>query len=43
MDKTDRELHTVLGTGSIDFAPYVADYQIAGVKHIMVEQEIITY
>ena len=38
MDKTDRELHTVLGTGSIDFAPYVADYQIAGVKHIMVEQ-----
>jgi sugar phosphate isomerase/epimerase len=38
MDKTDKELHTVLGTGSIDFTPYVADYKLAGVKHIMVEQ-----
>lgn len=38
MDKTDRELHTVLGTGSINFTPYVADYKLAGVKHIMVEQ-----
>jgi sugar phosphate isomerase/epimerase len=38
MDKKDRELHTVLGEGSIDFKPYVADYKLAGVKHIMVEQ-----
>lgn len=38
MDKTDRELHTVLGEGSINFKPYVADYKLAGVKHIMVEQ-----
>lgn len=38
MDKTDRELHAVLGTGSIDFMPYIADYKLAGVKHIMVEQ-----
>lgn len=38
MDKTDRELHTVLGEGSIDFKPYVTDYKLAGVKHIMVEQ-----
>ncbi len=38
MDKTDRELHTVLGEGSIDFAPFVTDYQLADVKHIMVEQ-----
>ena len=38
MDKKDRELHTVLGTGSIDFKPYVADYTLAGVKHVMVEQ-----
>lgn len=38
MDKKDRELHTVLGVGSIDFKPYTADYKLAGVKHIMVEQ-----
>jgi sugar phosphate isomerase/epimerase len=38
MDKKDRELHTVIGDGSIDFKPYVADYQLAGVKHIFVEQ-----
>jgi sugar phosphate isomerase/epimerase len=38
MDKKNRELHTVLGEGSIDFKPYLADYKLAGVKHIMVEQ-----
>ncbi len=38
MDKNNRELHTVLGEGSIDFKPFVADYTLAGVKHIMVEQ-----
>ena len=38
MDKNDREPHTVLGEGSIDFKPYVANYKLAGVKHIMVEQ-----
>lgn len=38
MDKKDRGLHTVLGEGSIDFMPYVADYKLAGVKNIMVEQ-----
>ncbi len=38
MDKNDSGLHTVLGNGSIDFKPYVADYKLAGVKHIMVEQ-----
>jgi sugar phosphate isomerase/epimerase len=38
MDRKDRELHSVLGAGSIDFKPYVADYKLAGVKHVMVEQ-----
>lgn len=38
MDKTNRELHTVMGDGSIDFKPYFADKKLAGVKHIFVEQ-----
>ena len=38
MDKANKELHTVLGEGSIDFTPYVTNYKLAGVKHIMVEQ-----
>ncbi|MBG6236024.1 sugar phosphate isomerase/epimerase [Pedobacter sp. CAN_A7] len=38
MDRKNRDLHTVLGAGSIDFKPYIADYNLAGVKHVMVEQ-----
>ena len=38
MDKKDRELHTILDVGSIDFKLYTADFKLAGVKHIMVEQ-----
>ena len=38
MDKKDRELHTVMGEGSIDFKPFLADTKLAGVKHLLVEQ-----
>jgi sugar phosphate isomerase/epimerase len=38
MDKNNRELHTVMGKGSIDFKPYFKDKELAGVKHVFVEQ-----
>ncbi|MEN9570004.1 MAG: hypothetical protein RL172_1235 [Bacteroidota bacterium] len=38
MDKNNRELHTVMGDGVIDFSPYLADAELAGVKHLLVEQ-----
>lgn len=38
MDKKDRELHTVMGDGSIDFSPFFADAELAGAKHLFVEQ-----
>jgi|RhiMethySRZTD1v2_1073278.scaffolds.fasta_scaffold113592_2 sugar phosphate isomerase/epimerase len=38
MDKRNRELHTTVGDGQIDFKPIFKDYQIAGVKHMFVEQ-----
>jgi sugar phosphate isomerase/epimerase len=38
MDKQRRELHTTVGDGQIDFKPIFKDYQIAGVKHMFVEQ-----
>jgi sugar phosphate isomerase/epimerase len=38
MDKRNRELHTTVGDGQIDFKSIFKDYQIAGVKHMFVEQ-----
>lgn len=38
MDKNNRELHTVMGEGSIDFKPYFKYKELAGVKHVFVEQ-----
>jgi sugar phosphate isomerase/epimerase len=38
MDKTDRELHTTVGDGVIDFKSIIKDYKIAGVQHMFVEQ-----
>jgi sugar phosphate isomerase/epimerase len=38
MDKKDRELHTVVGEGTIDFKSILKDAELAGVKHVFVEQ-----
>ena len=38
MDKQNRDLHTVVGDGQIDFKPIFKDYKLAGVKHMFVEQ-----
>lgn len=38
MDKQRRELHTTVGDGQIDFKPIFKDTEIAGVKHMFVEQ-----
>jgi sugar phosphate isomerase/epimerase len=38
MNKQNRELHEVVGDGQIDFKPIFKDTQIAGVKHMFVEQ-----
>jgi sugar phosphate isomerase/epimerase len=38
MDKQNRELHTTMGEGAIDFATILKDYKLAGVKHLFVEQ-----
>jgi sugar phosphate isomerase/epimerase len=38
MDKTDRELHTTVGDGTIDFKTILKDHQLAGAKHLFVEQ-----
>ncbi|RAJ02386.1 sugar phosphate isomerase/epimerase [Chitinophaga skermanii] len=38
MDKKDRELHTTMGDGQIDFRAILKDYKLAGVQHMFVEQ-----
>jgi len=38
MDKANRELHTTMGDGSIDFKSILSLAQKAGVKHMFVEQ-----
>lgn len=38
MDKQNRELHTTMGDGQIDFATILKDYKLAGIKHLFVEQ-----
>lgn len=38
MNKQNRALHEVVGDGQIDFKPIFKDTQIAGVKHMFVEQ-----
>lgn len=38
MDKVNRERHTTVGDGTIDFKSIFKDTQIAGVKHMFVEQ-----
>lgn len=38
MDKQNRDLHTVVGDGSIDFAQFFRDAKKAGLKHVFVEQ-----
>lgn len=38
MDKTNRELHTIVGDGTINFNDFFVDAKLAGVKHIFVEQ-----
>lgn len=38
MDKSDRELHTTVGDGTIAFKSILNDYKIAGVEHLFVEQ-----
>ncbi|WP_337043250.1 sugar phosphate isomerase/epimerase family protein [Emticicia sp. 17c] len=38
MDKTNRDLHTIVGDGTIDFNEFFADTQLAGLKHVYVEQ-----
>jgi sugar phosphate isomerase/epimerase len=38
MDKVDRELHTTVGDGVIDFKSILQHHKIAGLKHIFVEQ-----
>jgi sugar phosphate isomerase/epimerase len=38
MDKNNRDLQITTGDGSIDFKPILADAELAGVKHLFVEQ-----
>ena len=38
MDKKDRELHAVVGDGTIDFNTFLKDAKLAELKHIFVEQ-----
>ena len=38
MDKNNRDLHTTVGDGTIDFSSILSDAKLAGVKHIFVEQ-----
>jgi sugar phosphate isomerase/epimerase len=38
MDKNNRELHTVMGEGVIDFKPFFKDKKLAGIKHFFIEQ-----
>lgn len=38
MNKSNRDLHEIVGDGSIDFKPILADAKIAGLQHVFVEQ-----
>ncbi|SFQ38025.1 Sugar phosphate isomerase/epimerase [Pseudarcicella hirudinis] len=38
MDKNNRDLHTTVGDGTINFKTFFPDAKLAGVKHIFVEQ-----
>lgn len=38
MDKNNRDLHTTVGDGTIDFSSILSDAKLAGVKHMFVEQ-----
>ena len=38
MHKNNRDLHTTVGDGTIDFSSILSDAKLAGVKHIFVEQ-----
>ncbi len=38
MNKVDRNLHEVMGDGSIDYKTILADAKLAGAKHMFVEQ-----
>ena len=38
MAKNDRDLHTTVGDGTIDFSSILSDAKLAGVKHMFVEQ-----
>lgn len=38
MNRKNRDLHEVMGDGSIDFKPILKDVKLAGVKHLFVEQ-----
>ncbi|MCO5934545.1 sugar phosphate isomerase/epimerase [Mucilaginibacter sp. RB4R14] len=42
MDKTNPELNTEIGSGSIDFKTILAKAKLAGIKHYLVEQENFT-
>jgi sugar phosphate isomerase/epimerase len=38
MNKSNRDLHEIVGEGSIDFKPILADASLAGLQHVFVEQ-----
>ncbi len=38
MNKSNRDLHEIVGDGSIDFKPILAEGKIAGLQHVFVEQ-----
>jgi sugar phosphate isomerase/epimerase len=42
MDKTNPELNTEIGSGSIDFKTILSNAKLAGIKHFIVEQENYT-
>jgi sugar phosphate isomerase/epimerase len=42
MDKTNNELNTEIGSGTIDFKTILGKAQLAGIKHFIVEQENYT-
>ena len=39
MDKKDHELNTEIGDGTIDFVKLSKDFEEAGAKHLIIEQE----
>jgi sugar phosphate isomerase/epimerase len=38
MNKSDRDLHEIVGEGSINFKPILEDAKLAGLQHVFVEQ-----